>query len=101
MAELSDDIPARFPHENTRQYLDRQEKYQQILVLIPDEDDAAALSMVYSNMIYLQGRYPAEVEAKLNWIPSIAAIIGSGRDDSADRVKRVMADSKEAFALKK
>jgi hypothetical protein len=100
MAELSTDIPARFPHENSRQYADRKTKYELLLDHYKDEDDCAALSMVYSNMVYLGGRYPAEVEQKLIMIPEIAKIIANNRDDSASRVQRIITESREAFSYK-
>lgn len=98
MAELNCDIPTRFPHETQVQYEDRQTKYHLILATTPDPDQAASLSMVYSNMVYLNARYPTAVEDKLKHIPEIARIVSEHRDDSAARITNVMNFARTAAA---
>ena len=98
---MSTEVPPRFPHENDQIYADRQEKYKLILETVDgDVDRADALSMVYSNIVNFQCRYPTDVEKKLEFIPEVAAIISIERDDAAQRANLALKDA-EAFLLKK
>lgn len=97
MAELCTDMPVRFPHESEQQYSDRKTKFNLILEKFPDPDQAQSLSMVYSNIVYFHSRYPSAVEEKLAFLPEIAEIMATTRNDSTERVDGVLERAQSAY----